>query len=214
MAGSNQRGAHTKDPRVNLQLEFVFAVCYVCRGEQRRGEFMEKEKPILQEIEDTKEKWLSRISLYVSVFLTTAIVVWYYQSNPPESPEVVRMRVFFKEQNRAVMKFIGMKKNEQVAFAFKSKYPFYMSYIKSSTVEQEKIRALVHRSTDFTPNQYWLNLSFMWVIFFTTFWFLGLMTEACIVLVRRNSEARIKNYQKEKEETQRFAPDERGSPDG
>mgnify|MGYP006979370968 CR=1 FL=1 len=80
---------------------------------------MEEEKPILQEIEDKKEKWISRISLWVSVLLTTAIVIWYYQSNPPESPEVVRMRVFFKEKNRDVMKFISMDRNEQIAFAFK-----------------------------------------------------------------------------------------------
>lgn len=160
---------------------------------------MEEEKPILQEIEDAQEKLISRISLWVSLFLTTAMVVWYYQSSPPDSPEVVRMRVFFKEKNRDVMTFISMDRNEQIAFAFKSKHPFYMSYIKTSTVEQEKIRSLIHISTDFTPNQYWFNLGFMWVIVFTTFWFLGLMTEACIVLARRNSEARIKNYQKEKE---------------
>jgi hypothetical protein len=40
----------------------------------------------------------------------------------------------------------------------------------------------------------------MWVICFTTFWFLGLMAEACIVIMRRNSEARIKTYKKEKEQ--------------
>ena len=174
---------------------------------------MEEEKPILQEIEDTKEKWISRISLWVSVFLTTAIVIWYYQSNPPDSPEVVRMRVFFKEKNRDVMKFISMDRNEQIAFAFKNKHPFYLSYIRKSTVEQEKIRSLVHISTDFTPNQYWFNLGFMWVIVFTTFWFLGLMTEACIVLMRRETEARIKNYQKEKEREQHLASDERESPE-
>jgi len=150
---------------------------------------MEEEKPVLQEIEDKKEKWISRISLWVSVLLTTAIVIWYYQSNPPESPEVVRMRVFFKEKNRDVMKFISMDRNEQIAFAFKNKHPFYLSYIRKSTVEQEKIRSLVHVSTD------------------------GLMTEACIVLMRRETEARIKNYQKEKEREQHLASDERESPE-
>jgi hypothetical protein len=160
---------------------------------------MEEEKPVLEEIEDSKEKWISRISLWVSVLLTTFIVVWYYQSTPPDSPEVVKMRVFFKERNHEVMKFVKMGRNEQIAFAYKNKHPFYMSYIKASTVEQEKIGALVHISTDYTPNQYWFNLFFMWVIFFTAFWFIGLMAEACIVLMRRNSEARVKNYQKEKE---------------
>ncbi|MBT3185418.1 MAG: hypothetical protein HOI59_03405 [Nitrospina sp.] len=166
-----------------------------------------EEEPILQEIEDAKEKLISRISLWVSLLLTTAIVIWYYQANPPDSPEVVRMRVFFKEKNREVMKFINVGRNEQIAFAYKNKHPFYKNYIKASTVEQERIRSLIHISTDFTPNQYWFNLVFMWVIVFTTFWFLGLMTEACIVLARRNSEARIKNYQKEKErERQRNTP--------
>ena len=168
---------------------------------------MEEEKPIMEEIEDSKEKWISRISLWVSLLLTTAVVVWYYQDTPPDSPEVVKMRVFFKERNQQVMKFVNMDRNEQIAFAYKNKHPFYLGYIKASTVEQEKIRSLVHISTDYTPNQYWFNLFFMWVIFFTTFWFIGLMAEACIVIMRRNSEARIKTYQKEKE--QRLASEER-----
>lgn len=159
-----------------------------------------EEEPILEEIEDSKEKWISRISLWVSLLLTTAVVIWYYQDNPPDSPDVVKMRIFFKERNQEVGKFINMKKNEQIAFAFKNKHPFYKRYIKLSTVEQERIRSLVHISTDYTPNQYWFNLFFMWVIFFTTFWFVGLMAEACIVIIRRNSEARIKKYKKEREQ--------------
>lgn len=162
---------------------------------------MEEEQPILQEIDDATEKLIRKISLWVSLLLTTAIVVWYYQGNPPDSPEVVKMRVFFKERNKVVGTFINMKKNEQIAFAYRSKHPFYKSYIKASTVEQERIRSLIHISTDYTPNQYWFNLFFLWVIFFTFFWFIGLMAEACIVLVRRNSEARIKTYKKEKEQS-------------
>jgi hypothetical protein len=172
---------------------------------------MEEEKPIMEEIEDSKEKWISRISLWVSLLLTTAVVVWYYQDTPPDSPEVVKMRVFFKERNQQVMKFVNMDRNEQIAFAYKNKHPFYLGYIKASTVEQEKIRSLVHISTDYTPNQYWFNLFFMWVIFFTTFWFIGLMAEACIVIMRRNSEARIKTYQKEKE--QRLASEKSETPE-
>ena len=172
---------------------------------------MEEEKPIMEEIEDSKEKWISRISLWVSLLLTTAVVVWYYQDTPPDSPEVVKMRVFFKERNQQVMKFVNMDRNEQIAFAYKNKHPFYLGYIKASTVEQEKIRSLVHISTDYTPNQYWFNLFFMRVIFFPPFWFIGLMAEACIVIMRRNSEARIKTYQKEKE--LRLESDKRESPE-
>ncbi|MBT5027167.1 MAG: hypothetical protein HOM97_02125, partial [Nitrospina sp.] len=119
---------------------------------------MQEEKPILEEIEDSKEKLISRISLWVSIFLTSAIAIWYYQTTPPDSPEVVRMRVFFKEKNREVMTFLNMDRNEQIAFAYKNKHPFYKSYVMTSTVEQERIRSLAHISTDFTPNQYWFNL--------------------------------------------------------
>ena len=109
--------------------------------------------------------------------------------------------MFFKERNMEVGKFINLDKNEQIAFAYTNKHPFYKKYIKASTVEQERIRSLIHISRDFTPNQYWFNLFFLSVMSFTTFWFVGLMIEACIVIMRRNSEARIKNYKKEKEES-------------
>ncbi len=166
---------------------------------------MEEEQPILQEIDDNTEKWIRKISLFISLFLTTAVVIWYYKTNPPDSPEVVKMRMFFKEKNREVGEFINMNKNEQIAFAYKNKHPFYKRYIKVSTVGQERIRSLVHVSMDYTPNQYWFNLFFLWVMCFTTFWFIGLMTEACIVIMRRNSEARVKNYRKEKEREEGLA---------
>ena len=50
---------------------------------------MEEIEPIMQEIEDKKEKWISRISLWVSIILTTIVVYWYYNNNPPDSPAVV-----------------------------------------------------------------------------------------------------------------------------
>ena len=160
-----------------------------------------EEQPILEEIDDNTERLIRRISLWTSLLLTTALVVWYYQANPRDSPEIIKMRIFFKERNMEVGKFINLDKNEQVAFAYTNKHPFYKKYIKASTVEQERIRSLIHISRDFTPNQYWFNLFFLFVMSFTTFWFIGLMIEACIVIMRRNSEARIKNYQKEKEES-------------
>ena len=160
-----------------------------------------EEQPILEEIDDNTERLIRRISLWTSLLLTTALVIWYYQANPRDSPEIIKMRIFFKERNMEVGKFINLDKNEQVAFAYTNKHPFYKKYIKASTVEQERIRSLIHISRDFTPNQYWFNLFFLFVMSFTTFWFIGLMIEACIVIMRRNSEARIKNYQKEKEES-------------
>jgi len=160
-----------------------------------------EEQPILEEMDDNIERLIRRISLWASLLLTAALVVWYYQANPRDSPEIIKMRMFFKERNMEVGKFINLDKNEQIAFAYTNKHPFYKKYIKASTVEQERIRSLIHISRDFTPNQYWFNLFFLSVMSFTTFWFIGLMIEACIVIMRRNSEARIKNYKKEKEES-------------
>ena len=164
---------------------------------------MEEIEPIMQEIEDKKEKWISRISLWVSIILTTIVVYWYYNNNPPDSPAVVKMRMFFKKYNRDVMTFIDLPRDEMIEFAYKKKHPFYLKYVKATEVEKADLRALIHISTDYTPNQYWFNLFFAWVIFFTTFWFIGLMAEACIVLIRRNSEARIKKYKLEKEQDEK-----------
>ena len=164
---------------------------------------MEEIEPIMQEIEDKKEKWISRISLWVSIILTTIVVYWYYNDNPPDSPAVVKMRMFFKEYNRDVMTFIDLPRDEMIEFAYKKKHPFYLKYVKATEVEKADLRALIHISTDYTPNQYWFNLFFAWVIFFTTFWFIGLMVEACIVLMRRNSEARIKKYKLGQEQTEK-----------
>jgi len=164
---------------------------------------MEEIEPIMQEIEDKKEKWISRISLWVSIILTTIVVYWYYNNNPPDSPAVVKMRMFFKQYNRDVMTFIDLPRDEMIEFAYKKKHPFYLKYVKATEVEKADLRALIHISTDYTPNQYWFNLFFAWVIFFTTFWFIGLMAEACIVLMRRNSEARIKKYKLEKEQPEK-----------
>ena len=164
---------------------------------------MEDTEPILQEIEDSKEKLIRQISLWVSLILTTIVVIWYYNDNPPDSPAVVKMRVFFKENNRDVMTFVDLPRNEMIAFAYKKKHPFYLKYVNASESEKEKLKALIHISTDYTPNQYWFNLFFAWVIFFTTFWFIGLMVEACIILMRRNSEARIKKYKLEQEQMER-----------
>ena len=159
-----------------------------------------EEQPILEEMDDNTERLIRRISLWASLLLTTALVVWYYQANPRDSPEIIKMRMFFKERNMEVGKFINLDNNEQITFAYTNKHPFYKKYIKASTVEQERIRSLIHISRDFTPNQYWFNLFFLSVMSLTTFWFIGLMIEACIVIMRRNSEARIKNYKKEKDQ--------------
>ncbi|UCD12059.1 MAG: hypothetical protein JSU88_02950 [Nitrospinaceae bacterium] len=134
-----------------------------------------------------KEKQYRRISFWLSFILATAVVVWYARSNPPDSPEMQKMRIFFKENIMEVSKFLALPREERGKFAAAKKHPFYQSFIKASEVEKKKIKALVHISTDYTPYQYWFNMVFLWTIFFTTFWFLGLMTEGAIILVRQSN---------------------------
>jgi len=132
-----------------------------------------------------KEKLYRRISFWLSFILATAVVGWYAFSHPPDSPEVRKMRIFFKENIMEVTKFLAMERPEKVAFAAKKKHPFYQKYIQASEVEKDKIKALIHISADYTPFQYWFNIIFLWTIFFTTFWFIGLMAEGGIILVRQ-----------------------------
>lgn len=140
--------------------------------------------------EEKKQKVSSRISLWVSIFLSTAAVVGYYLNNPPDSEEVRRMRMFFKENIIAVTQFINMPRNEQAQFAARQKHPFYKNYQKASEIERERLRALIHLSTDYTPNQYWVNIIFLWFICFTSVWFIGVMTEGALILMRRKKAGR------------------------
>ena len=76
----------------------------------------------------------------------------------------------------------------------KKQHSFYRTFIEASEVEKKKIKALIHISYDYTPNQYWFNVLFLWVIFFTTFWFLGLMIEAVVILVRSDDAKRKQRH--------------------
>lgn len=141
-----------------------------------------------EEYRDVKrEKLYRRISFWLSFILATGVVAWYVSSHPPDSPEVQKMRIYFKENIMAVTKFLALPREEKIAFAAKKKHPFYQQYLRASEVEKEKIKALVHISADYTPFQYWFNIIFLWTIFFTTFWFLGLMVEGAIILVRQSN---------------------------
>lgn len=140
-----------------------------------------------------KEKFYRRISFWASMVLATLVVYWFFTTSPPDSPEVREMRMFFKENIMHVTHFIGLPWEERAAFAETRKHPFYKTYLKASIREQGEIKALVHISYDYTPNQYWFNLAFFWTIVFTTCWFLGLMTEAVIILTRQGLQRRRKN---------------------
>jgi|TARA_B100000809_G_C15051432_1_gene499056 hypothetical protein len=158
---------------------------------------MEGEQEQIEELRDNQKEVLSRrISFWLSFILAVGISFWYYTLNPPASTEMRKMRLFFKENIIGVAKFIRLPDNELQGFAALKSHPFYQTYLKSSEVEKEKIRALIHISRDYSPNQYWFNIVFLWAIAFATLWFLGLILEAIIILVRREDTARrerIKN---------------------
>ena len=158
---------------------------------------MEGEQEQIEELRDNQKEVLSRrISFWLSFILAVGISFWYYALNPPDSTEMRKMRLFFKENIMDVAKFIRLPDDELQEFAALKSHPFYQTYLKSSEVEKEKIRALIHISRDYSPNQYWFNIIFLWTIAFATLWFLGLILEAIIILVRREDTARrerIKN---------------------
>ena len=152
---------------------------------------MEGEQEQIEELQDNQKEVLSRrISFWLSFILAVGISFWYYALNPPDSTEMRKMRLFFKENIIGVAKFIRLPDDELQGFAALKSHPFYQTYLKSSEVEKEKIRALIHISRDYSPNQYWFNIVFLWTIAFATLWFLGLILEAIIILVRREDTAR------------------------
>ena len=159
---------------------------------------MEGEQEQIEELRDNQKEVLSRrISFWLSFILSVGLSFWYYALNPPDSIEMRKMRSFFKENIIDVAKFIRLPDDELKGFAALKGHPFYQTYLKSSEVQKEKIRALIHISRDYSPNQYWFNIIFLWTIAFTTLWFLGLILEAIIILVRREDTARRERIKKQ-----------------
>ena len=159
---------------------------------------MEGEQEQIEELRDNQKEVLSRrISFWLSFILAVGISFWYYTLNPPDSTEMRKMRLFFKENIMDVARFIRLPDDELQGFAALKSHPFYQTYLKSSEVEKEKIRALIHISRDYSPNQYLFNIVFLWTIAFTTLWFLGLILEAIIILVRREDTARRERIKKQ-----------------
>ena len=158
---------------------------------------MEGEQEQIEELRDNQKEVLNRrISFWLSFILAVGISFWYYALNPPDSTEMRKMRLFFKENIMDVAKFIRLPDDELQGFAALKSHPFYQTYLKSSEVEKEKIRALIHISRDYSPNQYLFSIVFLWTIAFTTLWFLGLILEAIIILVRREDTARRERIKK------------------
>ena len=154
---------------------------------------MEGDLEQTEEMRDSKKEVLNRrISFWLSFTLAVVITFWYYAMNPPDTNEMQKMRVFFKENIMDIAKFIRLPRDELKEFADSKSHPFYQTYLKSSKPEKEKINALIHISRDYSPNQYWFNMLFLWTIAFSALWFLGLILEACIILVRQEDAERKK----------------------
>ena len=141
--------------------------------------------------DEKKEKLYRKISIWIALVLSTALTIAYGVTHPPDSNEVQKMRLFFKENGHTVTKFLRLPREEQKAFAKKKKHPFFSSYLKSSDKEKEEIKALIHISMDYTPNQYWFNFVFIWTIGFASFWFIGVMVEGAIILMRKDKAKRL-----------------------
>ena len=158
---------------------------------------MEGEAGQEDHISNQKEVFHRRVSFWLSFILAIVITWWYYSLNPPASTEMRKMRLFFKENIMNVAKFVRLPNDELQEFVASRSHPFYQTYLKSSEVERKKIKALIHISRDYTPNQYWFNIIFLWTIAFTTLWFLGLILEAVIILVRREDAERRERIKKQ-----------------
>jgi len=140
------------------------------------------------ELEDKVDNWVGRFSLWGSLLLSTLITVIYCMANPPDSEEVQRMRIFFRENGMEVTTFIKLPREEMEAFAERQRHPFYRTYVRASENQKLETNALIHNSIDYRPAQYWFNAVFLWFICFTTIWFFGLMTQGVINLVRQRPD--------------------------
>ena len=108
----------------------------------------------------------------------------YCLSTPQDDPAMQKMRLFFRENIMDVSQFVKLPYDGQKEFAAKQKHPFYSSYMVASEIEKEKIRALIHVSDDYSPNHYWLNVVFLWVIIFSSVWFICKTIEGIFAVAR------------------------------
>lgn len=142
---------------------------------------------VLNEVEDEqREKFGRRICFWLALVVSTVAAFLYFQNNPQESEEVQRMRLYFKENKRTVMEFLRLPHEKLEGFAKKQTHPFFMSFVKASVNEKGRIKAMIHNSVDYSPNQYWFNLFFLWMLVFLGVWFIALMAQAMLMQVKKN----------------------------
>ncbi|MFQ5672204.1 MAG: hypothetical protein ACE5G9_03840 [Nitrospinales bacterium] len=139
---------------------------------------------------EKKDKLYSRIFFWSSVIISTLICYWHYTAHPPDKGATKKMRLFMAANARDISHFLRLSLAEQRRYADKNRHPFYKKFVQASEVEKANIRTLAHNSLDYKPTQYWVNLVFLWAIFFSTLWFLGLMTQAVIQIIRRDKSKR------------------------
>ena len=93
---------------------------------------MEGEQEQIEELRDNQKEVLSRrVSFCLSFILAIVITWWYYSLNPPDSKEMQKMRLFFKENVMDVAKFIRLPNDELQGYAALKSHPFYQTYLKS-----------------------------------------------------------------------------------
>ncbi len=138
----------------------------------------------IESSDQKQDRFYSRVSFWTSVILSIAITGYYYFTNPPPEGAEKRMKMFIAKNAKDVTEFLRMTRDEQKTFAERKKHPFYTNYNKASENTRLDIRGQVHNSVDYKPAQYWFNLAFLWCIFFSTVWFIGLMIEAAIQINR------------------------------
>lgn len=139
---------------------------------------------MVSEKEDKVEKVSSAISFWLAAIISIAAVFAYCKSTPQDDLATQKMRLFFRDNIIEVSEFIKLPFDEQNTFAENKTHPFYKGYMKASEIEKEKLRALIHVSDDYSPNHYWLNVVFLWVIVFSSVWFVAKIVEGVLVMVR------------------------------
>lgn len=135
--------------------------------------------------EEKKEKIFGRIFFWGSIVLSVLSCFWYYKTTPPDGPAMQQKRIFIAQHVVEIMTFLRLPYEEQKEYSENTQHPFFKEFTSASEVEKLNIKALVHNSTDYKPNQYWVNMFFLWAIAFTTYWFLGLTVQAIIQLSER-----------------------------
>jgi len=89
-----------------------------------------------QEFDDKLDKLVGRISFWISFLLATICMVVWYQENPPDTPEVQKMRIFFKENAIEIGEFLRVPPEKIKEAAVKKKHPFCLSCVNASQVEK------------------------------------------------------------------------------